>query len=55
MAAIGAALSMGFAFTACDVDQDPDTFLSNLTVTQSYISLNPDGGSAEFTVNAKSN
>ncbi len=55
MAAIGAALSMGFAFTACDVDQDPDTFLSNLSVTQSYISLNPDGGSAEFTVNAKSN
>lgn len=55
MAAICAALSMGFAFTACDVDQDPDTFLSNLTVTQSYISLNPDGGSAEFTVNAKSN
>ena len=55
MAAICAALSMGFAFTACDVDQDPDTFLSNLTVSQSYISINPDGGSAEFTVNAKSN
>lgn len=53
MAAIGAALSMGFAFTACDVDQDPDTFLEDVKVNKSYVAIPSVGGSVSIDIDAK--
>lgn len=55
MAALVAAFTMGLACTSCDVDQDPDTYLSDIRVSQSYVSLSPEGGSATVDVDAKSN
>lgn len=55
MAALVAAFTMGLACTSCDVDQDPDTYLSEISVSQSYVSLSPEGGSATVDVDAKSN
>ena len=54
MAALFAALSMGLACTSCDVDQDPDTFLSDLKVSKSYVAIDVDGGTTTVEINASS-
>ena len=54
MAALFAALSMGLACTSCDVDQDPDTFLSDLKVSKSYVAIDVDGGTTTVEINARS-
>lgn len=53
-AAVAAAFTMGCACVSCDVDQDPDTYLSEIKVSTSYVSLDVEGGSAkvEITANA---
>ena len=53
-AAVVAAFTMGCACVSCDVDQDPDTYLSEIKVSTSYVSLDVEGGLAkvEITANA---
>ncbi len=53
-AAVVAAFTMGSACISCDVDQDPDTFLSDIKVSQSYVAVDTEGGSTSITVNASS-
>ncbi|MBE6331458.1 MAG: hypothetical protein E7070_03990 [Bacteroidales bacterium] len=53
-AAVVAAFTMGSACVSCDVDQDPDTFLSDIKVSQSYVAVDTEGGSTSITVNASS-
>ena len=53
-AAVVAAFTMGSACISCDVDQDPDTFLSDIKVSQSYVAVDTEGGSTSITVNTSS-
>ena len=53
-AALAAAFTMGSACISCDVDQEPDTFLSDIKVSKSYVAVDTEGGSTSITVNASS-
>ena len=52
MAAFCAALTMSVAFTSCDPEQDPDTYLSNLKVSSSYVAIPVEGGTTSIEVTA---
>ena len=54
MAALFAAFTMGSAFTGCDVDQDPDTYLSDIKVSKSYVAIDVAGGTTTVAINTKS-